>query len=105
MITATRTDLERGHQLIVWDGLGMGSEGDWVTLSTLPEMTVTIEGGLVRLMGKNLKEGEAFEMVDAQGMPMQHPGIYRVRLNPLYFRPEVIAGDRIRVTALGTRGG
>jgi len=92
---------------VFWDNLGASEpHGDWAGISDWPYKTVLIEGGQATLYGRmHADDPEGVELIDAYGLPIKGPGFSYVTMNPLWIRPVLIAGEHVRVSIVGSRGG
>jgi hypothetical protein len=91
---------------VTWENLSAEEpEGEWQALGHLLRKTVTIEGGSVRLMGRNRSaDAEGFDLTDAHGFPIKGPGLVEITACPWQLRPILVSGSSVTVTLVGTRG-
>jgi hypothetical protein len=81
--------------VVTWADLSDAEpEGEWVNLGEMTRKTMSVEGGSVRLMGRNREaDPEGFDLLDAHGFPIKGPGLVELSACPLHLRPVQVRID------------
>lgn len=105
MAAPAKQDALRRGLYVEWTLTREQQVGEEVMMCDYPFKTITVEGGVVTMVGRMRNGGVVHEIVDVAGKSIKGAGISEVRMNPRVIWPVWTSGKLVTVCIVGTTAG